>query len=161
LGGLRASLPDEEFLVPLGKSKIVREGSDVTLVAIAGAVPAAKVAAEKLQEGHKISVEVIDPRTLVPLDKETILSSAARTGRLVIVDPACRTCSAASEIAAIAAEEIFSDLLAPIVRITAPDLPVPFAPVLERTLYPTADLIIAEVLRSASIGRGRRSAAAG
>ncbi|MDQ1734742.1 MAG: acetoin:2,6-dichlorophenolindophenol oxidoreductase subunit beta [Pseudonocardiales bacterium] len=135
LWGVRETLPDEEFFVPLGQAAIKREGSDVTIVAIAGAVRLALQAAEKLN-GEGISAEVIDPRSLVPLDWPTIFESVAKTGRLVIADPASRTCSAASEIAATVTEELFGQLKHAPVRVTTPDVQIPFSPPLERTLYP-------------------------
>ncbi len=154
VAGLRESLPDEEFVVPIGSARVLRQGDDVTLVGIAGGAARAVAAAEILASEHKVSAEVIDPRTLVPLDRKTILESASRTHRLVLVDPAPRTCSAASEIAAIAAEEIFGELHAPIARVTAPNVPVPFSPSLEREIYPTAEAIVDTVLRTLAYRRG-------
>jgi pyruvate dehydrogenase E1 component beta subunit len=92
-------------------------------------------------------VEVIDPRTLVPLDVELIISSVAKTGRLVVADPAHRTCGAAAEISAIVAEEAFESLRAPIVRVATPDTQIPFSPALEKQLYPSRDSIGAAVRR--------------
>ncbi len=136
-----APVPDGEHLTPIGVAEVKRPGSDITLVAIGGVQAIALEAAEELaSEGT--SVEVIDPRTLVPLDKPAILGSVERTGRLVIVDPANRTCSAASEIAAIAAEEAFHSLKAPIARITTPDVPIPFGPSMEEPLYPAKSHIV-------------------
>jgi pyruvate dehydrogenase E1 component beta subunit len=94
-----------------------------------------------------VSVEVVDPRTLVPLDKETILRSVAKTGRLVVVDVAHRTCNAAAEIAAMVAEEGFDSLQRPIVRLSTPDVHIPFSPVLEKALYPSKEEIVAAVKR--------------
>jgi pyruvate/2-oxoglutarate/acetoin dehydrogenase E1 component len=137
-------VPEEEYLIPLGEAAVKREGSDATVVAIAGAVPQALQAAGALaSEG--VSVEVIDPRSLVPLDKEAILGSVEKTGRLVVVDPAHRTCSAASEIAAIVSEEGFWSLAAPILRVTTPDTQIPFSPALEGQLYPSSDKIAGAV----------------
>ncbi|HVB77899.1 MAG TPA: transketolase C-terminal domain-containing protein [Candidatus Nitrosotalea sp.] len=154
----KQELPEDPYLIPLGQARVAREGSDATLVAIAGSVVHAEAAAEELsQEG--ISVEVIDPRTLVPLDRETILRSVAKTGRLVIADPANRTCSAASEIAALAAEEVFESLRSPIRRITTPDIQIPFSPAMEKPLYPNKARIV-EALR-ASLGVGPRLTQAG
>jgi pyruvate dehydrogenase E1 component beta subunit len=135
---------DPNYLVPIGKADIKRAGSDVTIVAIGAAVRLALQAAESLA-GQGISVEVIDPRTLKPLDTETILRSVVKTGRLVVVENAHRVCSVAGEIAAIAAEEVFEHLKKPIQRLTAPDVHVPFSPALEEHLYPTKDKIIAAV----------------
>jgi pyruvate dehydrogenase E1 component beta subunit len=137
---------DPEVVVPIGKAAIVRPGSDVTLVAIAGAMKPALQAAELLaQEG--VSVEVIDPRTLKPLDLETIFTSLAKTGRLVLVENAHRICSATSEIAAAAAIEAFDLLKKPIVQVAAPDVHVPFSPVLEKLLYPDRESVAAAIRR--------------
>lgn len=138
--GLTEDVPDGDFTVPLGKADIKRPGTDVTLVAIGGAVPCALDAADQLAEAE-ISVEVIDPRTLVPLDRTTILESVERTGRLIVADPAHRTCSAASEIASIVAEEGFWGLRAPIALVTTPDTHIPFSTPLEAPLYPSAERI--------------------
>lgn len=137
LSGLRGEVPDGDYTIPLGVADIKRLGSDVTIVALAGAVHHSLVAAQAL-ENEGISVEVVDVRTVVPLDRQTILSSVAKTGRLVVVDPAPGTCSLASEVAATVAENVFDHLRAPIIRLTAPDIPVPFCPDLERLMYPTA-----------------------
>lgn len=135
---------DPDYLIPLGKADIKRHGEDVTIISIAGCLPQVLAAAEELAlEG--ISAEVIDPRTLVPLDKQTILKSVAKTGRLVIVDYGCRTNSAASEIAAIIGEEAFESLRRPIRRVTTPDVHIPFSPALEKPLYPRKDGIVAAV----------------
>ncbi len=132
---------DEDFLVPFGVADVRREGTDVTVVAIAGSVPIAMDAADELeQEG--VSAEVINPRTLVPLDKQTILESVAKTGRLVIADPAHKTCSAAAEISSVVAEEGFWSLQAPIKRVTAPNVHIPFSPALEPLCYPTKEKIV-------------------
>ena len=138
--GARGFVPEEDYTIPLGVADIKREGTDVTIVAIGGMVPRALEAAGKLeQEG--ISAEVVDPRTLVPLDKATILESVAKTGRLVTVDMAHKTCSAASEIAAMVAMEGFWSLQAPIQRLGTANVHIPFSPALEPLCYPTADTI--------------------
>jgi len=137
---------DTDFLVPIGSADVKREGSDVTIVAIAGCVPKALAAAEALAD-EGISAEVIDPRTLVPLDKETVLRSVGKTGRLVIVDNSHRTGSVASEIAAVVAEEGFESLRKPIQRVTTPAVHIPFAAVLEKPLYPSKEAIVAAVKR--------------
>jgi pyruvate dehydrogenase E1 component beta subunit len=140
----KEQVPEEEYLIPLGKAAVKQEGDDVTVVAIAGAVPHALSAAEILG-ADGVSVEVIDPRSLVPLDKETILASVEKTGRLVVVDPAHKTCSAASEISAVVVEEGFWSLSAPIVRVATPDVQIPFSPPLEQGLYPNPEKIVAAV----------------
>jgi acetoin:2,6-dichlorophenolindophenol oxidoreductase subunit beta len=151
----------EEVLVPFGQAAIRREGTDVTVVALAGAVPLALAAATALaQEG--VSVEVIDPRTLVPLDVATIVRSVRKTGRLVAVDPAHRTCSAASEIAALVAEQAFDALRAPVLRVTTPDMHIPFSPPLEARLFPTRQTITEAIRNVAAYdltaARARRGA---
>jgi pyruvate dehydrogenase E1 component beta subunit len=138
-------IPEEEYLIPLGEAKVVREGSHVTLVSICRRRQSLAAAEELEQSG--ISVEVIDPRSLVPLDVDTILDSVRKTGHLVITDVAHRTCGAAAEVAALVAEEGFADLVAPIVRVTTPDVNIPFSPPLEDNVYPTKDQIVAGIQR--------------
>ncbi|MBM0108899.1 alpha-ketoacid dehydrogenase subunit beta [Steroidobacter sp. S1-65] len=135
---------DPEYLLPIGKAAIRQAGSDVTLIAIAGAMRVA-LEAVKVLTAEGISVELIDPRTLKPLDTETVLTSVAKTGRLVIVENAHRVCSLAAEIAAIVSEQGFEYLKRPIQRLAAPDVHVPFSPVLESLMYPRAEAIIASV----------------
>jgi len=139
-------VPEEDTVVPLGIADVRREGGDATVVAVGSTVGPALEAAEELS-AEGCSVEVIDPRTLVPLDERTILESVAKTGRLVVVDLANKTCGAAAEIAAIAAEEVFDALAAPIVRVTTPDVHIPFSPPLEMPLYPDKDKIVAALRR--------------
>src|SRR3569833_2292429 len=133
-------VPGGDYTVPLGVADVKREGADVTVVGVASAVRSCLAAADVL-EREGISAEVIDVRTVVPLDSKAIVRSVTKTGRLIVVDPAPGTCSLASEIAATTAESAFEFLRGPIVRLTAPDVPVPFSPALERLLYPTADRI--------------------
>jgi pyruvate/2-oxoglutarate/acetoin dehydrogenase E1 component len=140
----KGEVPEGEYLVPLGKADVKREGGDVTVVAVGATVHPALEAAEQLAR-ENISVEVVDPRTLVPLDRETILASVAKTGRLVAVDAAFRTCSAASEITAIVATEGFWHLKGPIRRVTTPDVHIPFSPSMEKGLYPDAAKIVAAI----------------
>jgi pyruvate/2-oxoglutarate/acetoin dehydrogenase E1 component len=142
----RGEVPDADYTVPLGVADIKRAGSDVTVVALAAAVHHSLAAARTL-EREGIDVEVVDLRSVVPLDRETILQSVARTGRLVVVDAAPGMCSVASEVAASVAEHGFESLEAPIVRITAPDVPVPFSPALERLMYPNEESIAAAIRR--------------
>ena len=143
----KGSIPDEEYTIPLGKAEIKREGQDVTVVGIAGGVMLALAAADELAKAG-ISVEVLDPRTLVPLDKNLILQSVSKTGRLVVVDPAHKTCSAASEISAIVAEEGFWNLKAPIQRVATADVPIPFSPALEPLVLPSKEKIVAAVQKT-------------
>ncbi|MEY4647823.1 MAG: hypothetical protein RL009_239 [Actinomycetota bacterium] len=146
LWGLKEEVQDDEYWIPFGVARTHREGTDVTIVAISSSVQEALAAANELAE-EGISVEVVDPRTLVPLDKQAILTSVAKTGRLVVVEPAHRTCGAAGEIAALVAEEVFDSLKAPIVRLAAPDMQIPFSPALEKQMYPNKADIIAAVRR--------------
>jgi len=140
LYGSRGEVPEGEHLVPFGQAKIVKEGTDCTVVGIAAGVGHSLTAANNLsREG--ISVEVIDPRTLVPLDKATILQSVAKTGRLVIVDPAHKVCSSASEISSVVAGEGCCDLQAPIQKIASEQVHIPFSPALEKLVYPDVDKI--------------------
>ena len=144
LWGQKGEVPEQEYLLPFGQANILYEGSDVTIVAIAARVGESVKAAEALaKEG--LSVEVIDPRTLVPLDTKTILESVAKTGRLLVVDQGHRTCGAAGEIAAIVAEQGFWNLQAPIKRLTAPDMQIPFSSALEKGFYPDAEMIATAV----------------
>jgi len=138
-------VPEEEYLVPIGKGVVRREGKDVTIVAKLLMMYKALAAAEILAE-RGIQAEVIDPRTLVPLDKELILASVRKTGRLVIVEEDNLTGGWAAEVAAIVADEGFMWLDAPIKRVSAPDVPPPFAPVLERAYVPDEQKIVAAVM---------------
>lgn len=140
-------VPGGDLLVPFGKAAVHRQGTDCTVVAVAGAVPLAIAAAAEL-EGEGVSVEVIDPRTLVPLDKQTILESVAKTGRCVVADPASKVCSAASEIMSVVAEEGFWSLQAPMVKVASKQVHVPYTPALEKLMYPTKDDIKAAVKKT-------------
>ncbi|MEJ2047234.1 MAG: alpha-ketoacid dehydrogenase subunit beta [Dehalococcoidia bacterium] len=142
--GLKGMVPEEEYTIPLGKADIKREGKDVTVVAIQMMVHRALAAAEKLEK-EGISIEVVDPRTLLPLDKETIIKSVKKTGKLIIMDEESKTGSAASEIAAVVAEEGFDLLKAPIKRVCSPDTPIPFSPALEKAWIPSEDELIKAV----------------
>ena len=144
LSGIKGEIPGEEYTIPLGKADVKREGSDVTVVATALMVHRALAAAAKLQE-KGISMEVIDPRSLVPLDKRAIIDSVKKTGKLVIMDEEPKTGSAASDISATIAEEAFDLLDAPIKRVCAPDTPVPFSPVLEKFWMPDEEDLIKAV----------------
>lgn len=137
---------DPDYVIPIGKADVKREGKDVTLVAIAGAMRPTMDAVDALA-AEGISVEVIDPRTLKPFDFETVKTSLAKTGRLVIVENAHRVCSVGSEIAAVVAEEAFDLLKRPILRVCAPDIHVPFSPSIEKGFFPTKEHIIAAVRR--------------
>jgi len=133
---------DPEFLIPFGQSVIRREGDDITVVATLVMVYYALEAAKELAE-ENISVEVIDPRTLVPLDKEAIISSVRKTGRLLVVDEAYLSCGIHSEIIALVSENALNDLKTPPRRLGNPGVPVPFEPSLEDTVLPTKEKIVA------------------
>ena len=142
--GVSGDVPEDEYLVPLGKASIMRQGTDVTIVAWSWMAQKALAAAEILaQDG--ISAEVLDPRTLVPLDKASILHSLGKTNKLVIVHEAVKTGGYAGEIAAIVADEGFDLLDSPIKRVTAPDTPVPFSPTLEAAYVPSVESIVQTV----------------
>jgi len=140
LTGVRGEVPEEEYTTPFGVADVKREGSDVTVVALAGMVRRALAVADALEE-EGVSVEVVDPRTIVPLDKETILKSVEKTGRLVVVDPAHKSCSVASEISAMVAQEGFWTLQAPIQRVASLDCHFPFSPALENLVFPNEEKI--------------------
>ena len=146
LATVTGPVPDGDHLVPIGVAEVKRPGTDVTIVALAYYVGEALALAEELAL-EDISVEVIDPRTLVPMDIETVRTSVQKTGRVVIVDEAPATCSAASEIAALIAEdpETFRALKAPVRRVCAVPVPVPYSPPLEQAALPTRDDIKAAV----------------
>lgn len=145
LWGKKGDVPlDTEFVVPIGKARTHREGSDVSIISVSGCLRHALTAADQLARDG-ISADVIDLRTLLPLDNEAILATLARTGRVVIVDPAHRTMGAAAEIAAIIVEDGFDMLKRPVKRVVTPDVPIPFSPPMEAPLYPNAEKIIAAV----------------
>lgn len=142
-------VPEESYAIPFGEASIVREGDDATIVTYGRMVHVATDAAAKLAKDG-IHVDVIDLRTTSPLDEETILESAARTGRVVVVDEANPRCSIATDIAALVAQRAFRSLKAPIERVTAPHTPAPFAGVLEDLYIPSADAIAQAVLKTRS-----------
>src|SRR5438067_13386619 len=144
LYALNGEVPEGEYVIPLGKADIKREGTDVTIVAISRMVHQALEAANTLEE-QGISAEIVDPRTLSPLDEETILNSVAKTHRLVIVDEDNPRCSAATDIASLVVEKAFTELDAPIKRVTAPHTPVPFSPPLEQFYVPSPERIVAAI----------------
>lgn len=147
LGGTKGHVPAEPYAVPIGVADVKRQGTDVTVVAIGGLVPRAlKVAAALEKEG--VSVEVVDPRSLVPLDLDTILASVDKTGRLVVCDNARLTCSAASEIVSAVVERSFATLKAAPQRVAWEDVPVPFSPPLEKRVLVGDDDIRAAIVRT-------------
>ncbi len=141
----KGEVPDGEHVEPLGQARILRRGSDVTIAALAAMVPRAEQAAATLEAEHGISATVIDVRSLVPLDTQTILEAVAQTGRLVTVEENPRLCGWGAEIASIVAEEIFWDLDGPVVRVTTPHIPLPSADALEDAVLPNAERIVAAV----------------
>jgi len=138
---VKGEVPEDECAIPLGKADIKREGSDVTVVATGLMVHRALKAAKELK-GDGIDTEIIDPRTLSPLDKDTILKSVQKTGRAIVVSEDCKTCGITAEISAIIAEEGFDHLKAPVKRVAAPDVPMPFSPVLEKWCMPDESRIL-------------------
>ena len=144
-------VPDEPYTIPFGEANVTREGDDVTVVAIGRMVGFANQVADKL-EGEGIGCTVIDPRSTSPLDEDSILESVEETGRLVVVDEANPRCNLATDIAALAAENVFDALKAPVRKVTPPHTPVPFAPELEDLYIPSPQKIEAAVRDVA--GRG-------
>jgi pyruvate dehydrogenase E1 component beta subunit len=142
LGRIREEVPDGDYEVPIGKARIVREGKDLTIVATSYMVHEALAAADRLKE-RGIEAEVIDPRTLVPLDIETIVESVKKTHRVVVAHEAVRFCGVGAEIASQITEQAFDYLDGPPLRIGAPSSPVPYSPALEKEWVPGADEILA------------------
>jgi len=136
----RGQVPDGEYDIPFGRAYVKCEGRDVTIIATGVQVPRALAAAEMLDKDG-ISAEVVDPRTLEPLDKPTIFASVKKTGRVVITDESHDNCSVASGLAAIIADEAFASLKAPVKRVTIPHVPVPYAVSLEDYVTPSAERI--------------------
>jgi pyruvate/2-oxoglutarate/acetoin dehydrogenase E1 component len=135
---MRGEVPEGEHVVELGKARIAREGTDVTLVAYGSMVPLCEQAADALDD---VSVEVLDVRTLKPLDEDALLASAAKTGRVVIVQEAPRTCGYAAELAAILAEKAILDLRGPVLRVTGYDVPYPYWQI-EDAYMPSVDRVV-------------------
>ena len=158
LMGRKGEVPEGDYTIPLGRADVKREGSDVTVVALAWLVHEALAAADELaKEG--VSVEVIDPRTLVPLDKDTIRNSVQKTGRLVIADEAGPTAGFSAEVAAVVTEDAatFARLKAPVKRVCALQVPIPYSPILESEVFPDRKRIITGIRE---VLRGSRSAEA-
>lgn len=149
LYGIKGEVPDGDYVDELGKAKVLREGSDVTIVALAAMVPRAMKAAETLANDHSISAEVVDVRSLVPLDVSTIFASVSKTNRLVTVEENPRLCGWGAEISSLVAEELFWDLEGPIVRVTTPHIPLPSADILEDAVMPSPQRIVDNVLKLA------------
>ncbi len=141
LYGVKGPVPEDDYIIPIGEAEVVREGSDVTIVTYSYMLQFCLEAAEKLKN-EGVNVEIVDLRTVDPLDEDTFLNSIKKTHRLVVVQETWRECSISSEIAAIAAEKVFFYLDAPILRVTAEDVPMPFSPVLEERVLPSVGKII-------------------
>jgi pyruvate/2-oxoglutarate/acetoin dehydrogenase E1 component len=132
---VKGEVPEGEHTVPLGKARIAREGDELTIVAYGSSVSLAEQAIDELDE----NVEILDLRTLNPLDRDAILASVRKTGKVLVAHEATRSCGVGAEIAALIAQEAFEDLDAPIARLTAPDVPIPFSPPLEQRVLPGLD----------------------
>jgi pyruvate/2-oxoglutarate/acetoin dehydrogenase E1 component len=148
----KGMVPDGEHIVPIGVADVKREGEDVTMIATSSMVYVALAAAEEL-ESQGISVEVVDPRTIAPLDKETLIASAKKTGRVIVIDEGHQSYGASAELAAVVAEGAFWHLDAPVKRLAAMDVPIPFSPVLEDETVPTPEWAVAAALEL--VGRKR------
>ncbi len=140
-GGETGEVPDEDVALPFGEAAIAADGDDVTIVTMGSSLKPTLQAERKLSK-ERVSAEVLDLRTLVPMDKNAILASVRKTGRLVISDESRDICSAASHIAAVVADEAFEDLKAPIRRVTVPDVSMPYSPNSEKPLLPSAERIV-------------------
>jgi pyruvate dehydrogenase E1 component beta subunit len=149
----KVEVPDGEIVDELGKARVVREGTDATIAALALMVPRAVEAAERLADSG-LSVEVIDVRSLVPLDARTLLGSVSKTGRFFTVEENPRLCGWGAELVSIVDEEAFWDLDGPSIRITTPHIPLPAAASLEDLALPSADRIYETVLKSVDSGVG-------
>ena len=138
---IKEDLPAEEYTVPIGKAKVAREGRDLSIITYGAMVWTALDAAEKLAE-EDVSVEVIDLRTLVPLDREAVCASVRKTSKVLLLHEDTKTGGMAGELAAIITENVFEHLDGPIVRVTAPDTPVPYSPTLEEAFLPNVDKVV-------------------
>jgi 2-oxoisovalerate dehydrogenase E1 component beta subunit len=138
---IKEDLPTGEYTVPIGKAKVVREGRDLSIITYGAMVWTAREAAEKLA-AEGISVEIVDLRTLVPLDRETVCESVRKTSKVLLLHEDTRTGGMAGELAATITENVFEYLDGPIVRVTAPDTPVPYSPPLEEAFLPNAEKVV-------------------
>jgi len=141
----KGEVPDGEHVDELGTARVLRRGDDVTILALAAMVPRALAAAERLKDEDGVSATVVDVRSLVPLDTQTILAEVSRTGRAVTVEENPRLCGWGAEIASLIADELFYDLDGPVVRITTPHIPLPSADHLEDLAMPSIDRIVATI----------------
>jgi pyruvate dehydrogenase E1 component beta subunit len=140
--GVKGPVPEEDYVIPLGQAEVKREGTDVTVIAVGSLVPEALACAETLA-GEGVSMEVVDPRSLLPLDRDTILGSVRKTGRVIIFDDSNRSCGFAAELSAVIAEEAWDALRGPIRRLTRADVPVPFSTPIETYVLPSRDRLLA------------------
>ena len=138
---IKEDLPAGDYTVPIGKAKVAREGRDLTIVTYGAMVWTALEAAEKLA-GEGVSVEVVDLRTLLPLDRETVCASVKKTSKALLLHEDTRTGGMAGELAVTITESVFEYLDGPIVRVTAPDTPVPYSPPLEEAFLPNAEKVV-------------------
>ena len=150
-GGRHQQIPDAEYVVPFGQAVVRREGTDITVVPVCWLHKTMEAAGQLEKEG--ISAEVVEPRTLKPLDTASIIKSVVKTGRLVVVDSAPSHCGMAAEVAAVVAEEAFSHLKSPILRVTAPDVHVAFSAPLDDAVWPSRGRIVAAVKRCLAFQR--------
>jgi acetoin:2,6-dichlorophenolindophenol oxidoreductase subunit beta len=150
----KGEVPTGEHVDRLGTAKVLRQGSDITICALAAMVPRALQAAEILQSKHNISASVIDLRSLVPLDTKTLLAEVVRTGRLFTVEENPRLCGWGAEISSIVTEECFYDLDQPVVRISTPHIPLPSADALEDAVVPSVTRIVGDIVRAADFRAG-------
>jgi pyruvate/2-oxoglutarate/acetoin dehydrogenase E1 component len=132
---VRGEVPEGDYTVPIGEARVAREGGELSVIAYGSTVALAEQAAAELDE----DIEVLDLRTLCPIDADAILTSARKTGKVLVAHEATRSCGVGAEVAALIAEEAFEDLDAPIARLTAPDVPIPFSPPLEQRVLPQLD----------------------
>lgn len=143
----KAPVPEEEYILPLGQAAVLREGRDITLVATSSMVQVAREAAETLDQ-MGFSAEVVDPRTIVPLDEETILDSVKKTGRVIVIDEGHQSYGVTGEIASRIAEKAFYHLDAPPLRMGAMDVPIPFSPGLEDLTVPNAQGVVEKAVKA-------------
>jgi 2-oxoisovalerate dehydrogenase E1 component beta subunit len=139
---IKEELPEDDYTVPLGKAKVVREGKDLTIVTYASMVHVALKVAARMAEEDGASVEVVDLRTLLPLDRETVCASVRKTSKVLLVHEDTRTAGLAGELAISITETVFEYLDGPIIRVTAPDTPIPYSPPLEEAFLPNADKVL-------------------
>jgi pyruvate/2-oxoglutarate/acetoin dehydrogenase E1 component len=155
LYNFKGVVPEEEYLIPLGDARIIREGKDLTIVAMSRMVDLAIKSATVLEE-QGISAEVIDPRTIVPLDRKKITDSIKKTGRLAVIDESPSSCSFAAELLAIAVEDCFDELRSIPRRICSLSVPNPFSPILENQMIPSVERIVGEVHEMMKANNSRR-----